>query len=64
MLPVQNHSETLIRLPQVLARFPISRAKWYAGVKTGIYPQPLKLGVRASAWKSSDVDALIQSLNK
>lgn len=64
MFPVHTQSETLIRLPQVLARFPISRASWYAGVKAGKYPQPVKLGERASAWRSSEVEALIQSLNK
>lgn len=63
MLPVQT-PETLMRLPQVLARFPVSRASWYAGIKAGKYPQPLKLGERAAAWRASDVDALIQSLSK
>jgi prophage regulatory protein len=54
----------LLRLPAVLAKFPVSRAVWYAGIRAGKYPQPIKLGVRASAWKASDIDALIQSLSK
>jgi prophage regulatory protein len=58
-------SETvLLRLPYVLAKFPVSRAVWYKGIKAGIYPPPLKLGKRASAWKESDIDSLIQSLEK
>lgn len=58
-----NQPETLMRLPQVLARFPISRASWYSGIKSGKYPKPIKLGERASAWRASEVEALIQSLS-
>ncbi len=58
-----SHPETLMRLPQVLARFPISRATWYAGIKSGKFPKPIKLGERASAWRGSEVEALIQSLS-
>jgi predicted DNA-binding transcriptional regulator AlpA len=33
-----NHAaETLLRLPQVLERFPVSRSEWYAGIKEGRY---------------------------
>ena len=49
----------LRKLPEVLRHYPVSRAKWYQGVKEGIYPQPVKLGPRAVAWKSSAVLALI-----
>jgi predicted DNA-binding transcriptional regulator AlpA len=37
------------RLPHVLARYKISRAKWYQLVASGAAPQPLKFG-RASIW--------------
>lgn len=58
-----NH-ETLLRLPQVLARFPVSRSGWYAGVKGGKYPTPLKTGPRTAMWRASEIDSLIQSLSK
>lgn len=48
----------LWKLPQVLHHFPVSRATWYAGIKDGRYPSPVKLGARAVAWKSSDILAL------
>lgn len=41
---------------------PICRASWYAGVKSGQYPQPVKLGPRTSAWRNSDLLELIERL--
>lgn len=49
-----------LRLPQVLAVFPVSKSSWWAGVKRGIYPQPVKLGPRTTAWRSADVRALCE----
>lgn len=34
------------------------------GVKTGIYPSPVKIGARATAWRESDIVKLIDSLSK
>lgn len=48
-----------LRLPQVLAVFPISRSSWYAGVKTGRFPAPHRLGPRMSAWRVEDIKDLI-----
>jgi len=41
--------------PAIQPLLPISRAAFYAGVKSGKYPQPLKLGTRTSAWRESDI---------
>lgn len=57
-----TQQETLIRLPDVLRRLPVSRSAWWAGVKTGKYPQPVKLGPRTTCWRQSDIDRLIASL--
>lgn len=54
--------ETLLRLPGVLQRVPVSRATWWAGVKTGRFPQPVKLGPRTTCWRSADIDKLISDL--
>jgi len=48
----------LLRLRDVLARFPLKKSTWYKGVAAGIYPKPRKLG-RASAWREEDIDRLI-----
>jgi predicted DNA-binding transcriptional regulator AlpA len=53
----------LLRLPQVLKRFPVSRSCWWAGVKAGRFPKPIKLGPRTSAWLESDIDGLIERLS-
>ncbi|MBV7539470.1 AlpA family transcriptional regulator [Acidovorax sp. sic0104] len=55
-----NSEDHLLRLNAVLARFPVSRSTWYAGVKTGRYPAPVKLGLRATAWRAADIAALIE----
>ena len=67
-----NHTlpETgFVRLPQIVgdpkakppvpAVIPVSKSTWWAGIKTGRYPQPVKLGPRITAWRVSDIRALI-----
>lgn len=50
-----------IRLPEVLKVFPVSKSTWWAGVKDGRYPKPVKLGPKISAWRVSDIQSLINS---
>ena len=38
---------------------PVSRTAWYAGIAEGIYPDPVKLGERTSAWRESDIMAVV-----
>lgn len=56
------NTNALWRLPTVLAHIPISRSGWWAGVKTGRYPAPVRISARCVAWKSEDIRALINSL--
>lgn len=55
-------TETLLRLPQVLARLSISRSLWWRGIKEGRFPQGVKLSPRVTVWRQSDIEALIQAL--
>jgi prophage regulatory protein len=48
-----------VRLPTILAHFPISKSSWWSGVKAGRFPKPVKLGPRISAWRVEDIKALI-----
>ncbi len=41
---------------------PISKSSWWAGVRTGKFPAPVKLGPRTTAWRSSDIAELIEKL--
>jgi prophage regulatory protein len=52
----------LLRLPEVLRLFPVSRSSWYRGIADGRFPQGVKLSARAVAWRKSDIDSLIQAL--
>lgn len=40
---------------------PVSRSAFYAGIKSGKYPAPIKLSERTSAWRKSDILALLES---
>lgn len=53
-----------LRLPQVLNVFPIGRSSWWAGIRTGKYPAPVKLGPHTSAWRVSDIRALVEEFSR
>ncbi len=48
-----------VRLPQILAVYPVSASTWWEGVRAGRFPQPVKLGPRISAWRVEDIRTLI-----
>lgn len=50
-----------VRLPQVLAVFPVSKSTWWAGVKSGKYPPPVKLGPNTTAWPVTSIRDLIEA---
>jgi prophage regulatory protein len=50
-----------VRLPTILEHFPVGRSTWWAGVKTGRYPKPVKLGPQTTAWRAQDIRRLIES---
>lgn len=60
--------EGYVRLSQIIGNrangippiVPVSRSTWWEGVRTGRYPQPVRtLGPRITAWRASDIRALI-----
>lgn len=68
---MQHHSlpqTGYLRLTQIVgdkkagipAVIPVSKSTWWLGVKTGRYPQPVKLSERCTAWRVSDILALIE----
>jgi prophage regulatory protein len=48
--------------PAIPAIFPVCKSTWWAGVKAGRYPQPVKLGERITAWRVEDIRALIEQV--
>jgi prophage regulatory protein len=59
--PLQDPDIALWRLPTVLAHVPVSRSGWWAGVKAGRYPAPVRLSTRCVAWRAADIRSLVQS---
>ena len=46
--------------PPIPAVIPIGRSTWWEGVKSGKYPQPVKLGPKTTAWRVEDIRALVE----
>jgi len=51
----------LIRLPAVIEMTGYSRATIYRKMSDGTFPAAVRLGARAVAWRSTDIDAWIAS---
>lgn len=58
-LPVEG----FVRLPTILEIFPVGRSTWWAGVKSGRYPAPVKLGDRITAWPVESIRGLLESMS-
>ncbi len=62
----QLPTEGFLRLNQIIgnkdapAIIPVSRSTWWAGVREGRFPKPIKLGKRTIAWKVADIRRLIE----
>jgi prophage regulatory protein len=62
-----NHSlpdTGFIRLPAILKVYPVGKSTWWAGVKSGRFPKPVKLGPNTSAWRVEDIRSLIEQSGK
>jgi hypothetical protein len=40
---------------------PVAKSTWWAGVKSGRFPAPVKLGPRITAWRDADIQRLIDN---
>jgi predicted DNA-binding transcriptional regulator AlpA len=60
-------AEGFLRVNQIVgsngdpAIIPISKSSWWAGVRDGRFPKPIKLGKRTTVWKVTDIRRLIES---
>ena len=48
--------------PPTPAIIPVSRASWFAGIKRGVYPHPIRLTERTSVYRVEDIRALIDRI--
>ncbi|OGA54968.1 MAG: transcriptional regulator [Betaproteobacteria bacterium RIFCSPLOWO2_12_FULL_62_58] len=46
--------------PPIPAIIPVGKSTWWAGVKSGRFPQPVKLGPRTTAWRVEDIRRLCE----
>jgi predicted DNA-binding transcriptional regulator AlpA len=66
---MEKKEDFFLRLPQIIGNkktnppiqglIPVSRTVWFAGIKSGIYPPPIKLGPRTHVWRYSDIQDFI-----
>ena len=69
MLPSAGY----LRLSQIIGRpkanppvpgiIPVSASTWWASVKSGKFPTPVKLSANITAWKISDIRALMDRID-
>ncbi len=65
-----NHKMGFLRLSQIIVNYktfppilpiiPVSKSTWWAAVKSGRFPKPLKLGTRITVWRVEDIQALLK----
>lgn len=56
-----------VRLNGIIAPYgpiPVGKSTWWAGVKSGRFPSPVKLGPRTTAWRVEDIRTLIREMSK
>jgi prophage regulatory protein len=67
--PAPQLPETgFLRLNQIIGDdthppiIPVGKTTWYAGIKAGKFPKPIRLGLRTSAYRVEDIRALVESI--
>ena len=64
MTDLKKKPEKLIRVSSILGEngiLPISKSTFWANVKSGRYPKPVKLGPNITCFKLSEIEALVEN---
>ena len=56
-------TDRLMRIGEVMERTGRSRTSLYRDFKGGRFPQPVRIGIRAIAWRESDVEEWLANLS-
>ncbi|MFM9942894.1 MAG: helix-turn-helix transcriptional regulator [Hyphomicrobiaceae bacterium] len=62
--PPQLPATGFVRLSAILAPngpIPVSKSTWWAGVKQGRFPKPIKLGPRITVWRVEEIRRLFST---
>jgi predicted DNA-binding transcriptional regulator AlpA len=62
-LSLELPSTGFMRLKDIQKFIPVSPSTWWKGVREGVYPQPVKLSPRTTAWRVDDIRELIDRLS-
>lgn len=58
LLQILGDKRTIPPIPPII---PVSKSTWWAGVKIGRFPKPVKLGPRTTAWRVEDILGFINN---
>lgn len=56
------NNNPLLRLTQIKQLTGLSKSSIYLFMKSGNFPSPIKIGKRAVAWRSSDIDTWLHTI--
>jgi prophage regulatory protein len=59
----EKPTDALVRIGKIVGPngiIPVSRSSFYQGIRDGIYPKPVRLGKRTSAWRMSDLMRVVK----
>ncbi len=46
--------------PPITPLIPVGKSTWWQGVKSGRFPQPIKIGKRITVWRAEDIYHFIE----
>ena len=71
-MPTTENTSRFLRLKQIIGSektdpilqplIPISASSWWAGVSSGRFPKPVKIGPNTTAWRWEDIQNLLDNL--
>ena len=61
MINYQLPDTGFVRIQTVLHHIPVGKSSWWAGVASGRFPKPYKIGPRTTVWKAEDIRNYIAS---
>jgi prophage regulatory protein len=56
---MSQETTQLLRLKDVLKIMPVSKSTWWAWVRSGYAPAPIRLGERCTCWSRAAIDNFI-----
>lgn len=52
--------DELVNVKEITSVLKIGPTKWWEGVRSGLYPQPIKLGNRCTRWSRNSIAQLME----